>query len=195
MNKIPTSFKTQATSTQAHKTEKASQATIFSRGKSSGSKLFFSLKNLFSRTDKSSASSAVAKVIPQAPIGSIGTKNEKSSSSEFDQRTRLRMAYRNFLDPSETGLGSRGKEQGYEEKVSIFDSAIVRLKRGDELKDWEEKALDQVLPKLKTAVEENGKLDASMIQQLLSDLSHIRKDLTHLQLKSALKKAAQQGSE
>ena len=105
------------------------------------------------------------------------------------------MAYRNFLDPSETGLGPRGKEQGYEEKVSIFDSAIARLKRGDELKDWEEKALDQVLPKLKTAVKENGKLDASMIQQLLSDLSDIREDLTDLQLKSGLKKAAQQGSE
>ena len=122
-------------------------------------------------------------------------KNEKSSSSEFDQRTRLRMAYRNFLDPSETGLGPRGKEQGYEAKVSIFDSAVVKLKRGDELKDWEEKALDQVLPKLKTAVQENGKLDASMRQKLLSDLSDIRGDLTELQMKSKLKKAAQQLSE
>jgi hypothetical protein len=153
------------------------------------------LKNFFSRADKSSASSAVAKVVPQATTESIKTENTKSISIDFDQRTRLRMAYRNFLDPSETGLGPRGKEQGYEAKVSIFDSAIARLIRGDELKDWEEKALDQVLPKLKTAVQENGKLDASMRQKLLSDLSHIREDLTELQLKSGLKKAAQQGSE
>lgn len=195
MHKILTLLTGSPNATQARPTEKSNYTTIFSRTEKSESKFFLSLKNFFSRADKSSASSAVAKVIPQAPIGSIGTKNEKSSSSEFDQRTRLRMAYRNFLDPSETGLGPRGKEQGYEEKVSIFDSAIVRLERGDELKDWEEKALDQVLPKLKTAVQENGKLDASMRQKLLSDLSHIREDLTELQMKSKLKKAAQQGSE
>ena len=195
MHKILTSLSGSPNATQARPTEKSNYTTIFSRTEKSESKFFLSLKNFFSRTDKSAASAAVEKAIPQAPIGSIGTKNEKSSSSEFDQRTRLRMAYRNFLDPSATGLGPRGKEQGYEEKVSIFDSAIVKLKRGDELKDWEEKALDQVLPKLKTAVEENEKLDASMRQKLLVDLSDIRRDLTGLQLKSALKKAAQQGSE
>ena len=195
MQRILTFLKVDLKATQARPADKSNHATIFSRGADSGTKLFSSLKKFFSRTDKSAASAAIEKAIPQALIGSIGTKNEKSSSSEFDQRTRLRMAYRNFLDPSATGLGPRGKEQGYEEKVSIFDSAIARLKRGDKLEDREEKALDEVLPKLQTAVKENGKLDASMKQKLLSDLSDIRRDLTELQLESALKKAAQRGSE
>lgn len=77
MNKIPTSFKTQAASTQAPKPEEASHTTIFSRGKGFGSKLFLSLKNIFSRTDKSSASSAVAKAVPQATVKSIKTPQTK----------------------------------------------------------------------------------------------------------------------
>lgn len=77
MNKIPTSFKTQAISTQAYKPEEASHTTIFSRDKGFGSKLFLSLKNIFSRTKKSKASSAVAKAVPQATVESIKTPQTK----------------------------------------------------------------------------------------------------------------------
>ncbi len=77
MQKIPTSLKTQPTSTQAHKPEKASHGTIFSRGKGSGSKLFLSLKNIFSRTEKSKAIAGVAKAVPQATIEPIKTPQTK----------------------------------------------------------------------------------------------------------------------
>lgn len=73
MSRIPTSLKIQTTSTQAHKPEEAGHGTIFSRGKGSGSKLFLSLKNIFSRTEKSKASATVAQAVPQATIKSIKT--------------------------------------------------------------------------------------------------------------------------
>jgi hypothetical protein len=199
LNRIPTSFNTQTSSTQAHKPEEASHATIFSRGKGFGSKLFFSLKNLFSRTDKSSASAAVTKAVPQATIDSIKTENKKGDSVELTPRVRVRMEYRQLLDLEASKAkgqsggvdASKAKGKSYEVKVSMFDSAVAKLQRGDELKDWDKKTLDEVLPKLKTAVEENEKLDESMRKKLLSDISDIRRDFTELQLKSAVKAAWQ----
>ena len=201
MNRIPKSLTTKTTSTQAHKPEGASHATSFSRGKGSGSKLFLSLKNLFSRTEKSSASAAVTKAVPQTTIDSIKTENKKSDSVKLTPRDRVRMEYRQLLDLEASKAkgqsggvdASKAKGKSYEEKVSIFDSAVAKLQRGDELKDWEEKALDEVLPKLKTAVEKNGKLDESTRKELLLYLSEIRSNLTELQIKSAIE-AAQQRS-
>ena len=193
MNKIPTSFKIQTTSTQSHKPEETSHTTIFSRGKNSGSKLFLSLKNIFSRADKSSASAAVTKAVPQATIAPIKTENKKSVRFEPDQQTRLRMAYRNFLDPKGAGLGSRGKEQGYEEKVSHFDSAVLKVLNGRELKKEDENVLNEVLPKLKKATEENGQLNGSTREKLLSDFSAIKNKAAELHMSSTLK-AAYQGS-
>lgn len=78
MSRIPTLFKTQTPSTQAHKPEEASHATIFSRGKGSSSKLFLSLKNLFFRTEKVPASMAIEKAVPQAGTQSIRTEKNMS---------------------------------------------------------------------------------------------------------------------
>ncbi len=77
MNKIPTSFKLQLNSTQAQKAEEVSHVTIFSRGIDSGRKLLLSLKNLFSRNKKSTASAEVAKAVPQATIEPIKTPQTK----------------------------------------------------------------------------------------------------------------------
>ncbi len=193
MNKILTLLKTQPISTQAQSTEKADHGAIFLRNKDSGNKLFLSLKDLFSRTDKSSASTVVTKAVPHATIGPIKAENKKSVRFEPDQQTRLRMAYRNFLDPNGAGLGSRGKDQGFEEKVSHFDSAVLKVLSGRELKEGDEKVLDEVLPKLKKATEENGQLNGSTRKKLLSDFSDLANKAAELQM-SSLSKAAHQVS-
>ena len=77
MNRILTSLKSQTTSTQAQSIEKANHGTLFARGKDSGSKLLLSLKNFFSRTEKSKANAAVAKAVPQATIEPIKTPQTK----------------------------------------------------------------------------------------------------------------------
>jgi hypothetical protein len=201
LQKILTSLKLKLNPTQARQTEKPNHAIIFSRTEKSESKLFLSLKNFFSRSDKSSASSVVVKAIPQATIDSIKTENKKSDSVKLSSRARVRMEYRQLLDLEASKAkgqsggvdASKAKGKSYEEKVSIFDSAIARLQRGEKIKEWEEKALDEVLPKLKTAVEKNGKLDESTRKELLLYLSEIRSNLTELQIKSAIE-AAQQRS-
>jgi hypothetical protein len=189
LQKILTSLKLKLNPAQARQTEKPDHAIIFSRTEKSESKLFLSLKNFFSRSDKSSASSVVVKAIPQATIDSMKTENKKSDSVKLSSRARVRMEYRQLLDLE----ASKAKGKSYEEKVSIFDSAIARLQRGEKIKEWEEKALDEVLPKLKTAVEKNGELDESTRKELLLYLSEIRSNLTELQIKSAIE-AAQQRS-
>jgi hypothetical protein len=191
LQKILTSLRVGPNATQARPTEKSNYTTIFSRTEKSESKFFLSLKNFFSRADKSSASSAVAKVIPQATTESIKTENTKSVIFEPDQRTRLRMAYRDLLGTGDNGVDYSGKKRSYEEKVSMFDSAVAKLQRGDELKDWDEKTLDEVLPKLKTAVEENEKLGEAEKKQLLSDVKEIQKRMAEQTFYSVLKSAYQ----
>jgi hypothetical protein len=200
LNNIPPSIKTQTTSTEEKSTENASHGTLLERRKGSGSKLLLALKDLFSRTEKSSAKAAVTNAVPQATTESIKTENKKSDSVKSTPRDRVRIAYRQllFVETSKAkaqsgGVGaSEERKLSYEEKVSIFDSGIARLQRGENLKNREEEVLDAVLPQLEKAVQ-NGSLGESKKQELLSDLSKIKSDLTDLQIKSALK-AAWQGS-
>ena len=101
------------------------------------------------------------------------------------------MAYREFLDPSGAGLGPRGKGQGYEEKVSHFDSTVSKVLIESELKEADEKVLDEVFPELEKAVKENLQLNESKRKQLLSDFSEIKDKAAVLQMKSVLKRAYQ----
>ena len=59
----------------------------------------------------------------------------------------------------------------------------ISLHQGDE------KTLDEVLPKLKTAVEENEKLGEAEKKQLLSDVKEIQNRLTEQTYNSVLKSA------
>jgi hypothetical protein len=204
LQKILTSLRVGPNATQARPTEKSNHTTIFSRGADSGRKLLSSLKNFFSRTNKSPASATVAQAIPksttesikvekkktisfeppastavakansQTTTESVKMENTKSMSVDFEQRTRLRMAYRNLLDPSQKGLGSREKGQGYEEKVSHFDSALFKVGKKLPLNQGDQDLLKDVLPKLQTAVEINEQLKEPEKIQLLSDIQEIK---------------------
>lgn len=157
MSKILTSLKKQATSTQAHKLEEASDGTIFSGDKGSGSKLFLLLKNLFTRTDKSSASAAVTKAVPQAATRSINSEVEKLSRPELDLRGRVRQVYRQL--PNQT-----------EVKVSHFDTAVHKIIDGTKLYDGELTKTLKELGDIKTSVEQNKEMNDASKNQLLKDI-------------------------
>lgn len=99
LQKILTSLNVRSDATQARKTEKASDGTIFSRGADSGRKLLLSLKKFFSRTEKTPASMAVEKAVSQAGTQSIRTE-KKHVRSELNQDSRKTQLLSNSTDVS-----------------------------------------------------------------------------------------------
>lgn len=162
MKRTSTSLNTQTSSTQAHKPEKASHATIFSRGKGSGSKLFLSLKNLFSRTEKSQAKTVVAQAVKMVMTDSIKSEVTKLDRPELDLRGRVRQVFRDLPKQSEVTKQS-------EVIVSHFDTAVYKLLEGQKLGDGESTKTFKELDDIKTFVEQNEKND-SRKSQLLNDL-------------------------
>lgn len=191
MKAIQTLLRGSNSTTSAHKIEETKGQTVFSRRADSSGKLFSSLKNLFSRAEKSQAREVVTQTAPQAALKPVNASCNSHGHVEFDQRTRVRMAYREFLDPSGAGLGPRGKGQGYEEKVSHFDSTVLKVLNGSELKEADEKVLDKVFPEFEKAVKENLQLNESKRKQLLSDFSDIKAKAAVLQINSIIKRAYQ----
>ncbi len=165
MKRIPTSFNTQTRSTQAHKTEEASHATIFSRGKGSGSKLFLSLKNLFSRTDKSQAKTVVAQAFNVATNDSIKSEVTKLRYPEPDLRSRVRQVFRQLPNQSEV-------------TVLSFDTAVYKLFEGIKLGEGESTKMFKELDDIKTLVEQNEKNDLRK-SQLLTDIGLLIKLATN----------------
>jgi gas vesicle protein len=172
LRKLSTLFKTQPTSAQAYKTEKASTATIFSRGKESSSKLLLSLKNLFSRTDKSSAKAAVTQEVPKDIIGPIKSETRILAKPGPDLRSRVRQVYRQL--PNQT-----------EATVSKFDSVIHKLFDGVKLSNDELTTL-QALAHIKTFVEQNEEMDTSIKDQLLKDVEQLENLAKMIKKKLAL---------
>jgi hypothetical protein len=140
LNKIPTSVKIQTTSTQAHKREEARDGTIFSRGKGSGSKLFLSLKNLFSRTDKSSASSTVAKAVPQATIEPIKTPQTKKVRSAYENR-KIEMP----MPSNSTEISNKNAEKKSNQLQNPTDKEPEQLESEKYVKDSFNNKLKSVL--------------------------------------------------
>ncbi len=186
MNRISKFLTTKSTSTQARKSEEASHATIFSRGKGSGSKSFLSLKNLFSRTEKSQAKTVVAQAVKMVTIESIKSEVTKLDRPELDLRGRVRQVFRDLpkqgevTKPSEVTKQSGVTKQSEvtkqskvtkqsEETVSKFDTALFKLLDGRKLGDRESTETFKELVDIKTYVEQNEKND-SRKSQLLKDL-------------------------
>lgn len=165
MNRILKSLTTKTTSTQAHKPEGASHATIFSRGKGSGGKLFLSLKNLFSRTEKSQAKTVVAQAVNVPTTDSIKSEVTKLDRPELDLRGRVRQVFRQLPNQSEV-------------TVSKFDTAVYKLFEGIKLGDGESTKTFKELVDIKTLVEQNEKND-SRKSQLLKDLDLLIKLTTN----------------
>lgn len=148
MNKIPTSVKIPTTSTQADKLQKASDGTIFSRGKGSGSKLFLSLKNLFSRTDKSSASSTVAKAVPQATIEPIKTPQTKKVRFEYENRKieiPMQMQMQMQMPSNSTEISNKTAEKKSNQLQNPTDKEPEQLESEKYVKDSFNNKLKSVL--------------------------------------------------
>ena len=180
MNRISKLFTTKTTSTQANKPEGASHATIFSRGKGSGGKLFLSLKNLFSRTEKSQAKTVVAQAVNVPTTDSIKSEVTKLDRPELDLRGRVRQIFRDLpkqgevTKPSDVTKQSEVTKQSKvtkqsEETVSKFDTALFKLLDGIKLGDGESTETLKELVNIKKYVEQNEKND-SRKSQLLKDL-------------------------
>lgn len=130
MSRIPTSLKIQTTSTQAHKPEEAGHGTIFARGKGSGSKLFLSLKNLFSRTEKSKASAEVAKAVPQATIKPITTPQTKKVRFALENR-KIEMP----MPSNSTEISNKTAEKKSNQLQNLTDKEPEQLELEKYLKD------------------------------------------------------------
>lgn len=175
MDKIPAQSGPVNFSFQTNPTQETRSRSVFSRGADSGNNLFSSLKSLFSRTDKSQAKAVVARTVPSAVLEPVKAGTGKRVHFEFDSRTRVRMAYRNFLDPSGTGQTPKPKGQGYEEKVSHFDSAMYKVLNGVQLHEGDKKIINQELPHLREFIENNAVISVSEKTTLLKDFSEIWK--------------------
>ena len=171
MAKILTAFKSLLSTNQVGQTEKVSHTTIFSRGENSGSKLFLSLKNIFSRTEKSQAKAVVAQAVPEATTGSIKADHKKLDHLEPDPRSRVRQVYRQLLiDPSQE---SQPGKVSHEAIVSRFDTVISKILGKKITGDGEVKRTLEELNDLKTFVNQNKKMNDSSKNQLLGDLNSL----------------------
>ena len=173
------------------KTEKARDSAIFSRDKDSGSKLFFSLKNLFYRTEKSSANAAVTTAVPEMKTESIKSDVKKLARPEPDLRSRVRHVYRQLLNQSQSLQGQQPRRASHEVTVSHFDTALHKLFDGKKLFDGESKKLFKELGNIKAFVEQNEEMSESNKRQLLKDLDLLIKMATNDKEKKPDKKDAE----